>query len=159
MQRIRHITLPGGFAAAGVHCGIKTSQQEDLTILAAETDAACAVLTTRNQVVGAPILWNRRVLPRGCGRMRGIVVNSGSANVCTGAAGLRDAETMAALRLPVFPADGQENSALPAYTWDFQAAGALPSLLVSKEPLSSALSAAGAAHAQAVVRTAAAIQG
>ncbi len=97
MTRVNHITVPGGFVAAGVHCGIKTTGQEDLTILAAEKDAAVAIVTTRNQIVGAPVLWNRRLLPRGYGRARGIVVNSGSANVCTGKAGLRDAEAMAAL--------------------------------------------------------------
>lgn len=97
MSDERHITLPGGFVAAGVACGIKTTGAEDVTILSAERDAATAIITTQNQVVGAPVLWDRLVLPRGCGRMRGIVVNSGCSNVCTGRAGLRDAETMAAL--------------------------------------------------------------
>jgi glutamate N-acetyltransferase/amino-acid N-acetyltransferase len=53
------------------------------------------MVTTRNQVVGAPVLWNRRLLPRGCGHARGIVINSGCSNVCTGKAGLADAEAMA----------------------------------------------------------------
>jgi glutamate N-acetyltransferase/amino-acid N-acetyltransferase len=97
MTRVNHITVPGGFVAAGVHCGIKTTDQEDLTILAAEKDAAVAIVTTRNQIVGAPILWNRGLLPRGYGKARAIVANSGNSNVCTGRAGLRDAETMAAL--------------------------------------------------------------
>ncbi|HUS47829.1 MAG TPA: bifunctional glutamate N-acetyltransferase/amino-acid acetyltransferase ArgJ [Phycisphaerae bacterium] len=97
MPPLRHITLPAGFAAAGVHCGIKTSTQEDLAIVAAERDVAAAILTTRNQVVGAPVLWCRKVLPRGYGRVRGIVINSGNSNVCTGARGRRDAEEMARL--------------------------------------------------------------
>ena len=97
MARVQHITIPGGFVAAGVHCGIKTTDREDLTILAAGKPAAVAMITTRNQIVGAPILWNRSLLPRGYGRARGIVVNSGNSNVCTGKAGLRDAEAMAAL--------------------------------------------------------------
>jgi len=95
VSRKRHITLPKGFVAAGVKCGIKASGSEDLAILAAGRDAAAAVLTTRNQVVGAPVLWCRKILPRGYGRVRGIVVNSGNSNVCTGSAGLRDAEAMA----------------------------------------------------------------
>ncbi len=92
----RHITLPGGFVAAAAECGLK-SKGEDLTIIAAERDAAAALVTTRNQVVGAPVIWCRSVMPGGCGTMRGIVVNSGCSNVCTGKAGLADAKTMATL--------------------------------------------------------------
>jgi len=96
VSKIRHITLPKGFLAAGVTCGLKRSGKEDLAILAAEADAACALLTTTNQVVGEPVRWCRKVLPKGYGTARGIVINSGCSNVCTGAAGLRDAEEMAA---------------------------------------------------------------
>ncbi len=93
----RHITVPAGFAAAGVACGIKRSGREDVAIIAAEKPVPCAVVTTRNQIVGAPVLWCRQVLPRGFGRMRAFVVNSGCSNVCTGARGRRDAEAMARL--------------------------------------------------------------
>jgi glutamate N-acetyltransferase/amino-acid N-acetyltransferase len=97
MKRARHITLPRGFAAAGVACGVKQSGREDLAIIAADRDAAAAIVTTRNQVVGAPVQWCRRILPRGRGRIRAIVINSGVSNVGMGKAGLRNAETMAAL--------------------------------------------------------------
>jgi glutamate N-acetyltransferase/amino-acid N-acetyltransferase len=95
MSTIRHITLPGGFSAGAAHCGIKSTGREDLTILACQADASAAVLTTTNQVVGAPVLWLRRIMPGGCGVARGIVVNSGCSNVCTGPRGLADAEAMA----------------------------------------------------------------
>ena len=94
MSTIRHITLPAGFVAAGVRCGIKTSG-EDLAVIAGEREVSAAVMTTSNQVVGAPVLWCRRVLPQGFGRIRGMVINSGCSNVCTGKAGLEDAEAMA----------------------------------------------------------------
>ncbi len=97
MSVARHITLPAGFLAAGVKCGIKHSGAEDLAIIAGEGPLAAAVLTTSNQVVGAPVSWCRRALPRGFGHVRGIVINSGCSNVCTGGRGLRDAEAMAAL--------------------------------------------------------------
>jgi glutamate N-acetyltransferase/amino-acid N-acetyltransferase len=90
----RHLTLPEGFRAAGVRCGLKQTG-EDLALVAAEADVPAALLTTRNQVVGEPIKYCRSVLPRGCGRMRGIVINSGCSNVCTGPAGRKDAEEMA----------------------------------------------------------------
>jgi len=97
MARTRHITLPGGFAAAGVACGIKLGGREDLAVIASEADSACAVLTTQNQVIGAPVQLIRQMLPRGCGRARGIVINAGNSNVCTGRGGLNDARAMAAL--------------------------------------------------------------
>ena len=97
MSIIRHITSPAGFLAAGVKCGIKASGKEDLAIIASDRDCAAAIVTTRNQVVGAPVIWCRQIMPRGYGRSRGIVINSGCSNVCTGAAGVKDAKTMATL--------------------------------------------------------------
>ena len=38
-MKVRHITLPGGFVAAGAAAGIKTSGAEDVTIIAAKADA------------------------------------------------------------------------------------------------------------------------
>jgi glutamate N-acetyltransferase/amino-acid N-acetyltransferase len=91
----QHITSPSGFLAAGVKCGIKASGREDLAIVACEHDAAAAIVTTRNQVIGEPVRYCRRMLPRGYGRVRAVVINAGCANVCTGPAGYRDAVTMA----------------------------------------------------------------
>jgi glutamate N-acetyltransferase/amino-acid N-acetyltransferase len=95
MSSVRHITLPEGFRAGGVACGIKPSGKRDLAIVAGEADLSAAIVTTRNQIVGAPIQWCRGVLPRGAGKVRGIVINAGCSNVCTGKAGYRDTEEMA----------------------------------------------------------------
>lgn len=95
MKKPRHITLPKGFVAAGVACGLKGSGKKDLAVIAGKEDLAAAIVATRNQVVGAPILHNRELLPRGCGRVRGMVINSGNSNACTGKAGLADARAMA----------------------------------------------------------------
>ena len=96
MSNIRHITLPGGFVAAGVKCGIKASGNPDLAIIAGAAPVSAAVMTTSNQVVGAPVLWCRKALPRGFGRIRGMVINAGCSNVCTGAEGRKNAAAMAA---------------------------------------------------------------
>ena len=96
MNNSRHITLPEGFRAAGVACGIKTTGKRDLAIIAADTDASTAIVTTRNQIVGAPITWCRHILPRGYGKTRAMVINAGVSNVCTARRGLDDARTMAA---------------------------------------------------------------
>ncbi len=96
MSRNRHITAPAGFSAAGVACGIKESGLKDLAFIACEKDASAAIVTTRNQIVGAPIIWCREILPRGYGHVRAMVINSGNSNVCTGKAGFKDAQAMAA---------------------------------------------------------------
>ncbi len=96
MSKTRHITTPKGFVAAGVACGVKAGGKKDLAIIAAQRDAAGAIVTTQNQVVGAAITWCRKVLPQGHGRVRGIVINAGNANTSTGRGGERDAATMAA---------------------------------------------------------------
>jgi len=96
MSDLRHITVPKGFVAAGLSCGIKPSGREDLAVIAGESLVSAALLTTSNQVVGAPVLWCRRALPTGYGRIRAVVINSGVSNVCTGRRGARDAEAMAA---------------------------------------------------------------
>ena len=96
MAGSRHITMPAGFRAAGVACGVKPSRRKDLAIIAADGDASVAIATTQNQVFGAPIQWCRTILPRGYGKARGIVINAGVSNVCTGSRGMRDARTMAA---------------------------------------------------------------
>ena len=109
MAAIRHITLPGGFVAAGVACGIKSTGREDVAIIAAEgRPVPAALLTTSNQVIGEPVRWCRQVLPAGRGLVRGIVVNSGCSNVCTGRRGRQDAEAMAALTARLLGAEPHE---------------------------------------------------
>lgn len=93
----RHLTVPEGFRSAGVACGIKASGKEDLALLAGQGRLSAAMVTTRNQIVGAPVQYCRSVLPKGCGKVRGVVINAGNSNVCTGKAGLKDAERMARL--------------------------------------------------------------
>ncbi|HNX27518.1 MAG TPA: bifunctional ornithine acetyltransferase/N-acetylglutamate synthase, partial [Phycisphaerae bacterium] len=83
----RHITIPSGFKAAAVACGIKKSGKHDLAIIAADTDASAAIVTTSNQIFGAPIAWDRQILPKGYGKIRGMVINAGNSNVCTGKQG------------------------------------------------------------------------
>lgn len=106
------VTAPQGFLAAGVYCDIKRlgtgkgsqkGRKRDLGLIFSEVPAAAAGMFTTNQVVAAPVrLSQERVAasPSQC-----IVVNSGNANACTGEAGARDAEAMAAeaakrLKLP-----------------------------------------------------------
>lgn len=86
--------LPQGYLAAGVACGIKP-EGPDLALFTSDAPAAVAGVFTTNQVQAPCVRLCRERLAGGVGRA--IVVNSGNANACTGEAGTRDAETMAAL--------------------------------------------------------------
>ena len=75
------ICAPRGFAAAGVHCGIRRNQQKpDLALIRAEVRCAGAACYTTNKVYGAPITVDREHLADGYARA--ILVNSGNANTC-----------------------------------------------------------------------------
>jgi glutamate N-acetyltransferase/amino-acid N-acetyltransferase len=82
------VTGPKGFRAAGIAAGIKASGNPDLALVVNDgprVDAAGVV--TRNKVKAAPVLWSQQVLTTG--RLRGVVLNSGGANACTGAEGFQ----------------------------------------------------------------------
>jgi glutamate N-acetyltransferase / amino-acid N-acetyltransferase len=88
------VATPLGFRSAALRCGIKDTGL-DLALLTSDDTANAAGLFTTNQAKAAPVLVSRHHLERSQGRARAIVVNSGCANACTGADGLRDAQAMA----------------------------------------------------------------
>jgi glutamate N-acetyltransferase / amino-acid N-acetyltransferase len=88
------VATPLGFRSAALRCGIKDTGL-DLALLTSDDTANAAGLFTTNQAKAAPVLVSRQHLERSQGRARAIVVNSGCANACTGADGLRDAQAMA----------------------------------------------------------------
>jgi glutamate N-acetyltransferase/amino-acid N-acetyltransferase len=95
-----------GFKAAGMHVGLKKDGGLDLGLIYSETPAAAAAVFTRNQVQAAPVMLDQQRIASG--RARAVIVNSGNANCCTGARGMRDAERMgaaAATALDIEPAD------------------------------------------------------
>lgn len=94
-MRTKHvgITAPLGFQAAGIHCGIKKPDLLDLALCVSDVSGPIAGVFTKNRVVAAPVLLDRRHLRSRRGRA--IIVNSGNANACTGEQGLVAAKTMA----------------------------------------------------------------
>jgi glutamate N-acetyltransferase/amino-acid N-acetyltransferase len=80
------IRVPG-FRFAGVACGIKGGRKLDLALVHSETPAAAAGMFTRNRVKAAPVVIAARHARRG--RAQAVLINSGNANACTGAAGAR----------------------------------------------------------------------
>ncbi|VEG26719.1 bifunctional glutamate N-acetyltransferase/amino-acid acetyltransferase ArgJ [Actinomyces howellii] len=95
------VTAAQGFRAAGVRAGLKASGKPDLALVVNDgpLDVAAGVFTT-NRVVAAPVVWSREVIggqDQGGepGSARAVVLNSGSANACTGLQGAQDARLTA----------------------------------------------------------------
>src|SRR5512144_164844 len=92
-----HLLSPRGFRAGGVAAGIKSKGGKDVALLVADAPAVAAAVFTTNKVFAAPVGVGRAHLAHGRGRLRGVVVNSGNANACTGRQGWRDAVRMCQL--------------------------------------------------------------
>lgn len=88
------VTSAKGFQSAGAHIGVKR-KRKDLALIYSEVPATVACMFTTNVMKAAPILWNQSVVAQST-TIRGIVINSGNANSCTGKEGLENAQTMAA---------------------------------------------------------------
>jgi len=85
--RLTNSLLPRGFTFAATHCGLKKTKL-DLAILVSETPASAAAVFTTNRVKAAPVIASQLNLRKSKRRMRGVIVNSGNANCCTGSEGL-----------------------------------------------------------------------
>ena len=90
--RLFELRVPG-FRAAGVSCGIKKNGKKDLAVIVSDSPATVAGVFTTNKVKAAPVLLDMKRIRKGVAS--GIIVNSGNANACTGAEGMKAAEAMA----------------------------------------------------------------
>lgn len=100
------VTWAKGFKASGVKCGIKASGKPDLAILLADEEVLTFGSFTQNQVVAAPVVISRKRLEQNQ-FTRGVLVNSGNANACTGTPGLENAQKMLDLAEVEFALDPQ----------------------------------------------------
>jgi len=76
-----------GFHTSAVAAGIKYTGRLDLGLIYSEVPAVTAGVFTTNQVKAAPVLLDMERLKQG--RSQAILVNSGSANACTGEQGMK----------------------------------------------------------------------
>lgn len=75
------VTYPKGFAAYGIHCGLrKNKSKRDLAMIAADVPCSAAAIYTTNKVYGAPITVTREHLKNGIAQA--VICNSGNANTC-----------------------------------------------------------------------------
>jgi glutamate N-acetyltransferase/amino-acid N-acetyltransferase len=89
------VSAPAGFRSAGVACGIKKTGALDLALIASDTTASAAAVFTTNKAQAAPVTVSQQRLRASAGRARGVAINSGCANACTGPDGYATAEAMA----------------------------------------------------------------
>lgn len=83
------VTSARGFRASGVTAGIKASGKPDVALVVNDgrLDVAAAVFTS-NRFKAAPVQWSEEVIKDSS--LRGVFLNSGGANACTGPEGFAD---------------------------------------------------------------------
>lgn len=101
-----HLLSPRGFRGTGVYAGIKSTQSPDVGLLVCDAVATAAAVFTTNKVFAAPVKVGRDHIASG--KLRGVVVNAGNANACTGRQGERDARRMCQLAADVVGAAASE---------------------------------------------------
>lgn len=94
------IVTPKGFAAIGIHAGLR-KEKKDIGAIVCEVPASCGAVYTQNQFQAAPITVTKESIAAKQ-KLQAIVVNSGNANSCTGVKGLLDAYEMRALAAKQF---------------------------------------------------------
>jgi glutamate N-acetyltransferase / amino-acid N-acetyltransferase len=100
------VCAPKGFVAGAAKAGIKYQDKYDVAIIASKVDAALAGVFTTNKIQAAPVVYSKQV--SACKTARGIVVNSGNANACTGEQGMTDCTCMAETAANVLGVDANK---------------------------------------------------
>ena len=87
------VTSPEGFYADGIFAGLKSAGEDklDLGILLSEEPCEWAATYTDNKIKSSSIDYCKEIE----GKIKGIIVNSGSANCCVGYQGLIDSRDIA----------------------------------------------------------------
>jgi len=88
------IQLPSGFSFAGYRGGIKKDKL-DTAVIVSQEPSNCAAVFTRNKVRAHCVVRNEKLVDRR-ETVKGIIVNSGNANACTGEEGEGNNERFAA---------------------------------------------------------------
>lgn len=86
------VTSAQGFVAAGISSGIKPGDKKDLAIVYSAVPAQIGATFTTNLVKAAPVKVSFEHARNGS--IRGVVLNSGNANACTGVLGIKNAKSM-----------------------------------------------------------------
>jgi glutamate N-acetyltransferase / amino-acid N-acetyltransferase len=91
------VPLPKGFSFATAQAGFKHADRDDLALIVSDLPSTAAGVFTKNLFQAAPVLVAKEQLAVSGGHARGILINSGQANACTGQAGIDDCRNTLAL--------------------------------------------------------------
>jgi glutamate N-acetyltransferase / amino-acid N-acetyltransferase len=86
------VTSAQGFVAAGISAGIKPDSKKDMALVYSVNPAQVGATFTTNLVKAAPVKVSMTHARNGT--VRGVILNSGNANACTGVRGIKNARTM-----------------------------------------------------------------
>lgn len=75
------ITYPEGFRASGIHCGIKSERDNDVSLIFSENPCIAAGTFTTNKFRSYSLLWTLRNINN---EIQAVLMNSGNANTCNG---------------------------------------------------------------------------
>ncbi len=84
-----------GVALKTARAGIKSAGRDDLLLVTLDRGTTVAGVFTRSATASAPVQWSRKVAASGKARV--ILINSGNANTFTGAQGVADVRSTAAM--------------------------------------------------------------
>lgn len=102
------VMSPSGWQGATVACGMRYHGRDDLALLVSASPCTAAALFTKNAVQCAHIQYDRVLLAHNTTALRAVLINAGSANACTGEAGIEASATTARAV--------EETLGLPAYS-------------------------------------------
>jgi glutamate N-acetyltransferase/amino-acid N-acetyltransferase len=88
MKKNTNYFVPG-FLGSAVSAGLKKSGEKDLSLIFSQKPAIAVGVFTTNRVKAAPVILTQETIKKGF--LRGIIINTGCANACTGEQGLKDA--------------------------------------------------------------------
>jgi glutamate N-acetyltransferase/amino-acid N-acetyltransferase len=96
-NKIKHAhhapSWPLGFSATGLSAGLShKKKKKDMALFVSHLPAHGGAVFTSNQVKAAPVVLTEERLSHTRGRVRAVIINSGSANAATGVPGYRDAK-------------------------------------------------------------------
>jgi len=94
MKIYKKATLPLGFRANGIACGIKRSGKSDLALFYSTLPGKAVGQFTTNKLAAAPVIFDKISLQKNK-QCQAIIVNSGNANAFTGKGGLSDVRVTA----------------------------------------------------------------
>ena len=80
------LQVPKGYLFATVSAGFRYQDRDDLALILSDVPARVAAVFTKNMFQAAPILVAKKILEKKS-KVRGILVNAGQANACTGETG------------------------------------------------------------------------